>query len=87
MPTKSKSGAKRPTKTSVAKDTTPERLPRSQRGKLSALLKKFEEQLANKETRISVADYIRLLQLKRELENDRVRDVKVTWVEQDASEK
>lgn len=86
MPIKKKTRAKRPKAKAQAGKAAPGRIPRTQRGKLTALLKKFEEQLANKETRISVADYIRLLQMKRELENDRVRDVKVTWVDRNASE-
>ena len=87
MPTKKKTRAKRPTKKAAAKKAAKAPTPRTQSGKLAALLKKFEEQLANKETRISVADYIRLLQMKRELEGDRVRDVKVTWVDPNATEK
>ena len=78
--------AKRPSRNATANAAVPARTPRTQRGKLAALLKKFEEQLANKETRISVADYLRLLQMQRELESDQVRDVKVTWVETNASE-
>jgi hypothetical protein len=91
MPTKKESGAKSPRKTAARKKTAVRkpaavRVPQTQHSQLAALLKKFEEQVANKETRISVADYIRLLQMKRELEGSEVRDVKVTWVEQNASE-
>lgn len=85
MPTKKSTGAKRPGK-KRARKAAPARVPRTQRAKLSALLKQFEEQLAEKETRITVAEYLRLLQMERELETDKVRDVKVTWVDQNASE-
>lgn len=88
MPTtKKKTGVKRPAKKATSKKAaTTGGKPRSARGKLSALLKKFEEQLASGDLRISVADYIRLLQMKREIEGEKVRDVKVTWVEKNASE-
>jgi hypothetical protein len=79
--------AKGPARKAANRKAAGTRTPRTQRGKLTALLKKFEEQLTNQDLRISVAEYIRLLQMKRELEGEKPRDVKVTWVETDASEK
>jgi hypothetical protein len=49
--------------------------------RISALLVGFEKQIAENQLKMSVADYIRLLQVRRELEGDRPKDVIATWVD------
>jgi hypothetical protein len=50
---------------------------------VSKLLKQVESNLS-KEVKASLGDYIRLVQLQRELEEDEVREIKVTWVDPEA---
>ncbi len=51
----------------------------------AALIKKailnIEEKLESNEVKATIGDFIRLLQLEKELEKDRPRDIRVTWVE------
>jgi hypothetical protein len=68
--------------------TTNTRLPRKKKTtdkklheRISALLAAFEKQIAENQLKMSVADYIRLLQVRRELEGDRPKDVIATWVD------
>jgi hypothetical protein len=44
------------------------------------LLEKLEQKLGTN-MKASLGDYIRLLQLQKELEKDEVREIKVRWVE------
>lgn len=48
---------------------------------VGALLKKVEEQLTKEQLKPTLADYIRLRQLYRELEDEEPREIKVTWVD------
>lgn len=49
---------------------------------VSTLLKKLEQKLSDDELRATLGDYIRLVQLRKELEDDEEpREIKVTWVE------
>lgn len=47
---------------------------------VSKLLEKVEEKL-DTSVKVSLGDYIRLVQLRKELEEDDVREIKVTWVD------
>jgi hypothetical protein len=48
---------------------------------VSEILKKLEDTFSKGEIKASLADYIRLVQLQKELEEDEPRDIKVTWIE------
>ncbi len=50
--------------------------------KLDRLLAKVEDKLENEQTKASVGDFIRLLQLRKEIEDERPRKIEVRWVEQ-----
>ncbi len=51
---------------------------------IDRLLSRVELKLDDKDTKISVADYIRLVQLKKELEDDESpQEVEVRWVDPD----
>ena len=45
------------------------------------LLRKLEEQMGGGEVKASLGDYIRLVQLHKELDQESPREIKVTWVE------
>ena len=47
-------------------------------------IENIEEKIEANDVKASIGDFIRLLQLEKELEPDRPRAVKVTWVEQQA---
>jgi hypothetical protein len=57
--------------------------PRKRQARVvSGLLKKLEQKLGDDELRATLGDYIRLVQLRKELEeDDEPREIKVTWVE------
>ncbi len=45
------------------------------------LIEKVERNLAKDDAKATVADYIRLVQLQKELEEDEPRDIEVRWVD------
>ena len=45
------------------------------------LLEKAEAKLGGDDMKLTLADYVRLVQLKRELDEDEPREIRVTWVE------
>ena len=50
---------------------------------VAKLLLEVEKKLG-KETKASLGDYIRLVQLQKELEEDEVREIKVRWIDPEA---
>jgi uncharacterized protein YhaN len=55
---------------------------------LDTALSRFEARVAMEDFYPSVADYLKLMQLKKELEEEveAIREIKVTWVETEDSE-
>ena len=51
------------------------------------LLQKLEEQMGGGEVKASLGDYIRLVQLHKELAEEAPREIKVTWVDPAVGEK
>lgn len=49
--------------------------------KLDKLLAVIEAKLVSGEYKASIGDFIRLLQLRKELEDERPREITITWVE------
>jgi hypothetical protein len=45
------------------------------------LLKKVEQKLSKDTGKASLGDYIRLVQLQKELDDDEPAEIQVTWVE------
>lgn len=43
--------------------------------------KRVEARLANDDVKATLGDYIRLVQLEKELEENEPREIKVTWIE------
>ena len=59
----------------TAQHTTPRR-------KISKLLEKLEEKLENETPKATLGDFVRLVQLEKELADEETpREIKVTWVE------
>jgi len=54
---------------------------RSQAEIVRELLQRVETQLTGGDVKVTLADYVRLVQLKKELDEDLPRDIRVTWVE------
>jgi hypothetical protein len=86
MASNSKAAPKRKSKRSGEQNKTAVRKspprPRTESGKLKALLAAVEERLqSDGASRVSVSDYIRLLQMKREMDQKKPRDVEVKWVD------
>jgi hypothetical protein len=52
---------------------------------VSKLLEDVEKKLG-KSIKASLGDYIRLVQLQKELEEDEVREIKVRWIDPEAEE-
>ena len=50
---------------------------------VSRLVERLEQQLDMTQAKGSLADYIKLLQLQKELEERRVRRIEVKWVDDD----
>ena len=60
----------------------------SRRAAIGVLLNRLEAQfLAQKEVKGSVADYLRLLQLMKEMGDERPREIEITWVNSVREEK
>jgi hypothetical protein len=49
------------------------------------LIERAERNLAKDDVKATVADYIRLVQLQKELEEDEPRDIEVRWVDPEAA--
>jgi len=50
---------------------------------VNKLLKSIEQRLEKDELKATLGDFIRLLQLKKELEDEEPREIEVRWVEPD----
>ena len=63
-------------------DTQKPRAATSRKAKISSLLSSIEAKLKGDTTKATLADFIRLTQLERELEEDeRPREIIITWVD------
>jgi hypothetical protein len=58
------------------------RAPKNRRKLIRTLLRRIEKEFKGKETKATLADYIRLTQLERELEDqEQPREIIITWSE------
>lgn len=48
------------------------------------LLAAMETKLSAEQTKVSLADYIRLVQLQKEIEGDEPREIRVRWVDHES---
>ena len=59
---------------------------KTQAAVVDKLLKNVEKKLAGKDVKATLGDYIKLVQLQAELEDEEPRDITVTWVEPKSEE-
>ena len=59
---------------------------KTQAAVVEKLLKNVEKKLAGKDVKATLGDYIKLMQLQTELEEEEPRDITVTWVEPKSEE-
>lgn len=69
-------------KTKTTKQEEAEGIKRRQSETVAKLVERAERELDAK-MKASLGDYIRLVQLQKDLEEEEVREIKVTWVEPD----
>lgn len=50
---------------------------------VQGLIEQVEKKLGGDDVKVTLADYIRLVQLRKELEEETPREIKVTWIERD----
>ena len=62
-------------------ETQPATLEEGRAAVVRKLLKKLEEQMGGGAVKASLGDYIRLVQLHKELDEEAPREIKVTWVD------
>jgi hypothetical protein len=55
------------------------------RDAIQTALDEFEQKMTNKQVSISMAEYLKLLQLSQELADDEPKEIKVEWIEPPAS--
>ena len=48
------------------------------------MLEGIEKKLQKQDLKVTLADYIRLVQLQKELEADEPREIRVTWVDRES---
>lgn len=76
------------TKTSDG-NASKKRAPRRARNKarlISRVIAKIEDKLESDDLKPSVGDFIRLLQLEKELDEEQPKEIKVSWVESEEHE-
>lgn len=56
---------------------------KSQADVVKGLIEQVEKKLGGPDVKVTLADYIRLVQLRKELEEEAPREIKVTWIERD----
>ena len=61
--------------------TEREQKKKTQAAVVTKLLKNVEKKLGGEDVKATLGDYIRLVQLQQELEDEEPRDITVTWVE------
>jgi hypothetical protein len=54
---------------------------------ICGLVKKLGTKLNDDATKASVGDYIRLLQLQKDMEEGQAKEIRVTWVEEETESK
>ncbi len=74
--------AKRTFKTStVDMDVTDAGVPHARAHGIETLIEAFHERIKEAAAKMSISDYVRLLQMQQELSTDEPADIEVTWIE------
>jgi hypothetical protein len=76
-----KNGESKPTKANASN----QKETRKRQAKvIDKMLEMFEEKVVAKDLKTTLSDFIRLLQLQKELEEEQPREITVTWIEPEA---
>lgn len=59
---------------------------RSRGALIGDLLRKLEYKLESEDFKATLSDYIKLLQLEKELAADQIKEIKVTWIDPQETE-
>jgi len=70
----------------VREETERQQKKKTQAAVVKKLLESVERKLGGKDVKATLGDYIRLVQLQQELEQEEPKDIKVTWVEPKSEE-
>ena len=62
-------------------ETVPVKRPAGQAQVVKDMLSKIEGRMTKNEMKATMGDYIRLVQLHKELDDESPKEIKVTWVE------
>ena len=62
-------------------DVTDGGLPHAPAHGIQTLIEAFHERLKEAAEKMSISDYVRLLQMQQELSSDEPSDIEVTWIE------
>jgi len=54
---------------------------RAQAAALDKMIREFEAKAKNADVKLTVAEYIRMVQLREEMQAEEPKEIKVTWVE------
>ncbi|MFM2124567.1 MAG: hypothetical protein RL328_1018 [Acidobacteriota bacterium] len=65
-------------------DASDEKKKNGQAEVVRQLLEGIEKKLQEQDLKVTLADYIRLVQLKKELEGEEPREIRVTWVDRES---
>jgi hypothetical protein len=65
----------------AGKELMDKHAPKRQADVVRTLIENVEKKLSEDAGKASVGDYIRLVQLQKELEEEQPKEIKVTWVE------
>ena len=71
----------------IAEKSKVKRATRPKKGKarisklLSEVITQFEKRLKDDDIKPTIGDYLKLVQIEKELERDETKEIKVTWVE------
>ena len=68
------------------RNATRERSDASRADLVDKALHSIEEKLGSSEVKATFGDFIRLLQLQKELQIDRPQEIKVTWIDSNETE-
>ena len=70
------------TPTRAAKPRPPKHFTReTAAARITEVIAQVEKQLSKSEFKATIGDYIRLIQMQKEYEKEKPRDIEVTWVE------
>lgn len=72
---------RRPAATPAVQEDAKPAAKRSKTEMVRKILQRMEDKLSKDDVKATLGDYIRLVQLEKELKDEEPREIKVTWIE------